>query len=797
MIVEELMTFAQEQRDVLYLLLRRYFSDNRSFLLHTDLCNGLTALAQEHPQETQSSWALEEFVTHSQEAVFNEPWAYFAVRERVARWRYLRIHRENVTPEEISVNEFLRIKEILVRPETLLEPMLEVDFTPFNRGFPKLKESRSIGQGMIFLNRQLASSMFNEPSGGGNKLLHFLSVHAIEGQPLMVNTEFRSVSALRSALNHAMGKLAKLDAATPWEECAPILQKLGFAPGWGDHAGRAAETMSLLMDILEAPSPTALEAFLSSLPMISRLLVLSPHGYFGQDNVFGLPDTGGQVVYILDQVQALEREMRERLARQGVQVNPKIVIVTRLIPDAQGTTCNQRLEKVSGCENTWILRVPFHRSNGEIVPHWVSRFEIWPYLESFSLDVEREALAELGGRPDLIIGNYSDGNLVASLLSQRLGVTQCNIAHALEKTKYLHSALYWQESEPQYHFSCQYTADLIAMNSADFIITSTYQEIAGTEDSVGQYESYQSFSMPGLYRIINGINLFDPKFNIVSPGAAPDVYFSYTEEGRRMRGLLPELESLLYSEETPSHARGMFQHQDKPLIFTMGRLDRIKNITGLVEWFGASERLREQANLLVIGGHLDPEQSADHEERAEIHRMHELMNQHQLDGKMRWIGTRLDKNLAGELYRYVADQRGIFVQPAQFEAFGLTIIEAMSSGLPTFATCYGGPLEIIQNNQSGFHIDPNDGTAAADIIADFLERCGDKPEEWTRISRGALNRVESHYTWKRYAERMMTLSRIYGFWKFVSGLEREETSRYLHMFYQLQFRPLAKTITTS
>jgi sucrose synthase len=26
-----------------------------------------------------------------------------------------------------------------------------------------------------------------------------------------------------------------------------------------------------------------------------------------------------------------------------------------------------------------------------------------------------------------------------------------------------------------YHFSCQFTADLIAMNHADFIITSTYQ----------------------------------------------------------------------------------------------------------------------------------------------------------------------------------------------------------------------------------------------------------------------------------------------------------------------------------
>jgi sucrose synthase len=51
--------------------------------------------------------------------------------------------------------------------------------------------------------------------------------------------------------------------------------------------------------------------------------------------------------------------------------------------------------------------------------------------------------------------------------------------------------------------------------------------------------------------------------------------------------------------------------------------------------------------------------------------------------------------------------------------------------------------------------------------------------------------VEAKYTWEKYAERVMTLSRIYGFWKFVSGLERQETLRYLHMFYQLQFRPLA------
>lgn len=57
--------------------------------------------------------------------------------------------------------------------------------------------------------------------------------------------------------------------------------------------------------------------------------------------------------------------------------------------------------------------------------------------------------------------------------------TQGTIAHALEKTKYEDSDAKWKDSDPKYHFSCQFTADIISMNAADFIITSTFQEIAG------------------------------------------------------------------------------------------------------------------------------------------------------------------------------------------------------------------------------------------------------------------------------------------------------------------------------
>jgi sucrose synthase len=555
--------------------------------------------------------------------------------------------------------------------------------------------------------------------------------------------------------------------------------------------GRIRDSMRLLLDILEAPSPAALERFLGRVPMIFSLAILSPHGYFGQSNVLGRPDTGGQVVYILDQVRALEREMRQRLHEQGLDIEPQILVLTRLIPHADGTTCDQRIEDIVGTTRARILRVPFRNAVGEVIPHWISRFEIWPYLERYAEEAQREMMAELGGRPDLIVGNYSDGNLVASLMSQKLGITQCNIAHALEKTKYLYSDLYWQDNEPHYHFSCQFTADLIAMNSADFIITSTYQEIAGTDDSLGQYESHAAFTMPGLYRVVHGIDVYDPKFNIVSPGADADVYFPYSDSTRRLSHFAKDIEQLVFGRDSGDTVRGVLADTGKPLLFTMARMDHIKNITGLVDWYGASSELREQANLLVISGHVDAARSGDTEEREQIGRMHELMSRHELDGQVRWLGLHLEKPLAGEIYRFVADHQGAFAQPALFEAFGLTVIEAMSSGLPTFATCFGGPLEIIEDGVSGFHIDPNHGDRAAARMAAFFARCKQETGYWKQLSDGGLQRVAERYTWARYAERMMTLSRIYGFWKYVSDLERAETQRYLQMFYGLQFRPLA------
>lgn len=792
--IETLSEYLRDHRDAVHALLRHYLSVGRPFLLRSDLRDHFDEFCEQYGYPDLERSDLAHLISVTQEAALGQPWIYLAVRQRIARWSYVRFHIDTMNYEEVSIAEFLAFKELLRNGHGHESDwVLEIDLGPFNREFLKLQESRSIGRGVEFLNRRLSSQLFNELGRGNKDLVNFLCVHQFQGRQLMLNDRVRDLTSLRHAIRRAEDYLATQDVDAEWDVVGHTLQQFGFEPGWGRTAEQIRASFGLLSDILEAPAPETIERFLGRIPMIFNLAILSPHGYFGQSNVLGLPDTGGQVVYILDQVRALEKEMRRRVYEQGLDITPQILVVTRLIPEAGATSCNQPVEPIIGTENARIIRIPFRGTSGEIIPQWISRFEVWPYLERFADEVENTILAELGTRPDLIIGNYSDGNLVATLLSQRLHVTQCNIAHALEKTKYLYSDLYWQENEPQYHFSCQFTADLISMNAADFIITSTYQEIAGTRDSVGQYESYAAFTMPQLYRVVDGIDVFDPKFNIVSPGADNEIYFPYNDESRRLGSLHNELQALIYGD-TNENARGTLTRHDKPLLFTMARLDHIKNITGLVEWYGRSETLRSATNLLVIAGHVDPGQSSDHEEQLQIERMHALFDQYGLDEHVRWLGVHLDKQLAGELYRYIADSHGAFVQPALFEAFGLTVIEAMTSGLPTFATCYGGPLEIIKDGVSGFHIDPNHGDGAANIIATFFNRCDTETGYWERISRASIQRVQSRYTWEIYAERMLTLSCIYGFWKYVTNLERDETRRYLEMFYGLQFRRLASTI---
>lgn len=728
----------------------------------------------------------------TQEAVVVPPSVSLAVRRNPGSWEFVKINADDLSADSITARDYLKLKETIYDENWANdENALEIDFGAYDSATPKLTLSSSIGTGLDFISKYVSSKISGDLEHA-KPLLDYLLALNHHGENLMINETLNTVSKLQGALIVADVYVSAFPKDTPYQQFEKKLKEWGFEKGWGENAERVKETIRILSEILQAPDPIKMEAFFKRLPNVFKIVIFSIHGYFGQSDVLGLPDTGGQVVYILDQVKALEEEMLLRIKQQGLNVKPQILVVTRLIPNAKGTNCNKEMEPILNTSHSHIIRVPFKTEKG-VLPQWVSRFDIYPHLERFTQDATAKVLELMECKPDLILGNYTDGNLVASLMANKLGVTLGTIAHALEKTKYEDSDVKWKELDPKYHFSCQFTADIIAMNSADFIITSTYQEIAGSKSRAGQYESHGAFTMPGLCRVVSGINVFNPKFNIAAPGAEQAVYFPYTEKNKRFVQFHPDIEEMLYNREENNDHIG-FLAKRKPIIFSMARLDTVKNITGLTEWFGKNKRLRNLANLIVVAGFFDPSKSKDREEIAEINKMHDLIKKYQLKGQFRWIAAQTDRYRNGELYRYIADSKGVFVQPALYEAFGLTVIEAMNCGLPTFATNQGGPAEIIVDNVSGFHIDPNNGDESSNKIADFLEKCKSDKEYWNRMSQAGLNRIYECYTWKIYATRVLNMVSLYGFWRVLNKENKQAKQRYLQMFYNLQFRNLVKSV---
>lgn len=67
-----------------------------------------------------------------------------------------------------------------------------------------------------------------------------------------------------------------------------------------------------------------------------------------------------------------------------------------------------------------------------------------------------------------------------------------------------------------------------------------------SKDTVGQYESHITFTLPRIYGVVDGIDVFDPKFNIVSPRVDASIYY-YTEKEKRLTSFHFEIKELLYS----------------------------------------------------------------------------------------------------------------------------------------------------------------------------------------------------------------------------------------------------------
>ena len=103
------------------------------------------------------------------------------------------------------------------------------------------------------------------------------------------------------------------------------------------------------------------------------------------------------------------------------------------------------------------------------------------------------------------------------------------------------------------------------------------------------------------------------------------------------------------------------------------------------------------------------------------------------------------------MYQLAAQRRGVFVNAALTEPFGLTLIEAAASGLPIVATQDGGPNDIIEHCENGVLVDPLN---TDDIARALLEVVSDA-RAWQRYAKRGIHGVAQHYTWDAHVEKYL------------------------------------------
>ncbi len=448
------------------------------------------------------------------------------------------------------------------------------------------------------------------------------------------------------------------------------------------------------------------------------ILLISLHGLIrSRDVELGRDaDTGGQVKYVLEMADHLSQ--RPEVAR--VDLFTRMIRDKRVSPDY-----SVQLEPIN--DKARIVRIS---CGGR---RYIRKELLWPHLDEY---IDR-CLRFLKGEPFtpfLIHGHYADGGYVAKCLADYLGAPFAYTGHSLGRPKYeklLQDGLSEGEIEKKYAISHRIAIEEEILGSADFVFTSTRQEV---EQQYGLYKHSRV-----------------PDFTVNPPGLDLERFFPYNdpphpaETGGEVRNAM-EKELNRY-----------FTDPGKPLILALCRPDKRKNVSALIRAFGESEALQAVANLAIFMGIRRNFHEMEENERAVLIDALVLMDHHSLYGKMALPKKPGFQFEVPELYRIAARSGGVFVNPALTEPFGLTLLESAACGLPIVATNDGGPVDIVKNCDNGLLVDVSHPESIAGAILKILN----DREVWNTYSENGIRNVRVFYSWesstRRYLETLSPL----------------------------------------
>ncbi|XP_031279590.1 probable sucrose-phosphate synthase 1 isoform X2 [Pistacia vera] len=519
------------------------------------------------------------------------------------------------------------------------------------------------------------------------------------------------------------------------------------------------------------------------------IVLISLHGLIRGENMeLGRDsDTGGQVKYVVELARALG-------SMPGVY---RVDLLTRQVsaPDVDWSyaeptemlhlrTTENLTHEVGESSGAYIVRIPFGPKD-----KYIQKELLWPHIPEF-VDAALSHIIQMstvlgeqigGGQPVwpvAIHGHYADAGDSAALLSGALNVPMVFTGHSLGRDKLeqllKQGRLSREEINSTYKIMRRIEAEELSLDASEIVITSTRQEI---EEQWRLYDGFDPVLERKLRaRIKRGVSChgrFMPRMVVIPPGM--EFHHIVPHDGD-VDGEMEKNEDNPASPDPPiwSEIMRFFSNPRKPMILALARPDPKKNITTLVKAFGECRPLRELANLCLVMGNRDDIDEMSGTNASVLLSILKLIDRYDLYGQVAYPKHHKQYEVA-DIYRLAAKTKGVFINPAFIEPFGLTLIEAAAYGLPTVATKNGGPVDIHRVLDNGLLVDPHDQQSIADAL---LKLVSDK-QLWARCRQNGLKNIHQ-FSWpehcKTYLSRIISCKPRQPQWQRIDdGLEKVES----------------------
>jgi mannosylfructose-phosphate synthase len=201
------------------------------------------------------------------------------------------------------------------------------------------------------------------------------------------------------------------------------------------------------------------------------VLMLSLHGYVAAEPELGLPDTGGQVVFVL--------ELAKHLRDLGLTVD----VVTRRFE-------NQPEVDEMG-PNLRVWRIPFGGQD------FIRKEDMHDHLDDFIKSFSK-ALAERQISYDYINSHYWDAGYAAQRIGEELDIAHIHTPHSLGSWKREGMSGDPQEIESDYRFEERIRKEFLTYRRCDRVVATTNQQAEILREAYDVPEHLISLIPPGI-----------------------------------------------------------------------------------------------------------------------------------------------------------------------------------------------------------------------------------------------------------------------------------------------------------